>query len=558
MNEPANPPASDAPWDVVVIGGALSGASTALLLLRRNPRLRVLIVERHPVFKRRVGESTVEISSYFLGRVLDLTAHLNEHHYVKQGLRFWFQNERVTNLGECSETGPGYNVRLPGYQVDRAVLDEEVLARAVAAGASLLRPAKVLDVTLESGGLQTLRVETAASVVGQTAGLASDPQVSGFRLQPLSFRARWIVDASGFSALLSRREGWLRPNTAHPTASVWTRWSGVKNWDSRELAQKFPAWASRTKALRHTATNHLVGLGWWAWIIALKGGDTSVGIVFDQRLVDLPEGERLGERLREMLLAHPAGRELMADAVWRPGDVHFRRNLPYSSDRYAGDGFVLVGDAAAFMDPFYSPGMDWIAYTSSAAAALLDGSFRGKPKAPRIARHNEQFSTSYARWFDAVYRDKYYYLGDHELMTLAFRLDLGLYYAGIVSQPFKHGASALELPSFASPVSAPFARFMAFYNRRLAAIARARLARGVWGASNDRRYFGFRSYELTWTLPLRLLVAIGAYLRLELREGWRSWFARPETSPSTWHGRPARDDGRASRPAAASPASTAV
>jgi flavin-dependent dehydrogenase len=519
-------PENAPPWDVIVIGGALSGAATALLLLRRNPRLRVLIAERHPAFKRRVGESTVEVSAYFLGRVLDLTGHLNEHHLVKQGLRFWFHNHRATALDECSETGPGYNVRLPGYQVDRSVLDEEVLARAVAAGATLLRPAKVVDVTLRAGGLQTIEVETPTS--------ASDPQVSGLKHQPSSFSARWLVDASGFSALLSRREGWLRPNPAHPTASVWTRWSGVKNWDARELAVKFPAWSSRTKALRNTATNHLVGLGWWAWMIPLKGGDTSVGVVFDQRLLDLPEGPRLGERLREMLLAHPAARELMADAVWRPGDVHFRRNLAYHSEHYAGDGFALVGDAAAFIDPFYSPGMDWIAYTASAAAALIDGSLRGKPKAPRLALHNARFATSYARWFDAVYRDKYIYLGDHELMTLAFRLDLGLYYLGVVAPPFKHGAAALELPSFASPASAPFARFMAFYNRRLAAIARSRLARGVWGASNDRRYFGFRSYELTWTLPLRLLVALGSYLRLELREGWRTWFTpAPATRPAS-------------------------
>ncbi|MCX6937169.1 MAG: tryptophan 7-halogenase [Verrucomicrobia bacterium] len=518
-----HPPPSEQPWDAIVIGGALSGAATALLLLRRNPRLRVLIVERHSTFKRRVGESTVEVSAYFLGRVLDLTAHLNEHHYVKQGLRFWFHNPRATTLGECSETGPGYNVRLPGYQVDRAVLDEEVLARAVAAGASLLRPARVLDVSLNPGGLQTVTWETpsASTATSSSANAATSPLLG-----------RWVIDASGFSALLARRQNWLRPNPAHPTAAVWTRWSGVKNWDSRDLAVKFPAWSRRTKALRHTATNHLVGLGWWAWMIPLKGGDTSVGVVYDQRLLDLPEGERLGPRLREMLFAHPAARELMAGAVWRPNDTHFRRNLAYHSTRYAGDGFVLVGDAAAFIDPFYSPGMDWIAYTASAAAALIDGSVRGKPKAPRIELHNTRFAASYARWFDAVYRDKYYYLGDHQLMTLAFRLDLGLYYLGVVSQPFRNGAAALETPSFASRTSAPFARFMAFYNRRLAAIARTRLARGTWGQSNDRRYCGFRSYELTWTLPLRLLVAVGAYLRLEFCEGWRCWFATPHTSPA--------------------------
>ncbi|MEY4489099.1 MAG: hypothetical protein RIQ79_1607, partial [Verrucomicrobiota bacterium] len=387
-------------------------------------------------------------------------------------------------------------------------------------------PAKVRDITLVPGGLQIVELETSSSAASPDEAA---PCVALAKQGRLS--ARWIVDASGFSALLARRQGWIEPNLDHPTASVWTRWSGVKNWDSLELAQKFPAWAGRTKAVRYTATNHLVGRGWWAWMIPLKGGDTSVGIVFDQRQIDLPEGERLGGRLREMLMEHPVARELMAGASWHAGDVHFRRNLAYQSKHYAGDGFVLVGDASAFIDPFYSPGMDWIAYTTSAAAALIDGSLRGKPKAARIARHNEQFSTSYARWFSAVYRDKYDYMGDHQLMTLAFRLDLALYYLGVVSQPFKFGAAALETPTFSPAVSAPFAAFMALYNRRLAAIARARHARGVWGASNDRRYFGFRSYELTWSLPLRFLLAVGAYARLELLEGWRSWFAATGACP---------------------------
>src|SRR5690606_20295818 len=113
------------------------------------------------------------------------------------------------------------------------------------------------------------------------------------------------------------------------------------------------------------------------------------------------------------------GREILGDARWIEGDVHFRRNLAYRSNTFAGDGFVLVGDAAGFIDPFYSPGMDWISYTASAAAALVDGCLRGKPKAPRLARHNDYFATSYERWFRAVYQDKYYYMGDFELMTLA-------------------------------------------------------------------------------------------------------------------------------------------
>lgn len=492
-------------WDVVVIGGALSGASTAWLLLKRNPRLRVLIIERNDHFKRRVGESTVEVSSYFLGRVLDLTAHLHEHHLTKQGLRFWFNNEHAKTLDGCSETGPGYNVRLPGYQVDRAVLDEEMLSRAAAAGAVVRRPLRVTSVTLVAGGQQQI-------------SWTDDHGAAGIE------SARWVVDASGVVALLARKNGWFEPNTEHPIASAWSRWTGVKNWDSRELADKFPAWARRTHAWRNSATNHLVGRGWWAWMIPLKGGDVSVGVVFDQRLVDLPSGASVGERLRTLLNEHPAAREMLAGAAWREGDVHVRRNLAYRSTTFAGDGFTLVGDAAGFIDPFYSPGMDWIAYTASASAALIDGSVRGRPKAPRIARHNELFATSYDRWFRGIYQDKYYYMGDHELMTLAFRLDLGLYYLGVVWSPLKHGASALEIPSFAGANSRLPSVLISFYNRRLVSIAQARLARGAWGRKNHGHYFGFRSYELTWSLPFRLLGAAGAYLRLELTEGWRSWF----------------------------------
>ena len=86
-------PANNASYyDVVVMGGALSGGATATLLLRQNPGLRLLIVEKSERLGRRVGEATVEVSAFFMGRVLGLTQYLNESHLVKQGLRFWFTN----------------------------------------------------------------------------------------------------------------------------------------------------------------------------------------------------------------------------------------------------------------------------------------------------------------------------------------------------------------------------------------------------------------------------------------------------------------------------------
>src|SRR5438034_8075331 len=195
-------------YDVVIMGGALSGAATATLLLRQNPGIRILILEKSMKLSRRVGEATVEVSAYFMGRVLGLTQYLNEHHLVKQGLRFWFTSDKVKNLEEASELGGRYQVRLPSYQLDRATFDEEVLRRACAAGADLLRPASVTDVKLASGQEQTITVKN---------GEGSK-----------TVRARWIVDASGVGALLSRKEGWWKSNTAHTTAVAWSRWQECK------------------------------------------------------------------------------------------------------------------------------------------------------------------------------------------------------------------------------------------------------------------------------------------------------------------------------------------
>nr|MCU0751264.1 tryptophan 7-halogenase [Akkermansiaceae bacterium] len=173
-------------YDVIVVGGALSGSATATLLMRRNPGIRILIVEKAAQLGRRVGEATVEVSGYFLGRVLGLTQYLNEAHISKQGLRFWFANDKVGAIDEASEIGPRYLARLPSYQVDRAALDEEVLRRAEHVGVSVLRPATVSNIRLSPGGQQQLDVK------------------QGEETRTLS--TRWVVDASGLAALLARKE----------------------------------------------------------------------------------------------------------------------------------------------------------------------------------------------------------------------------------------------------------------------------------------------------------------------------------------------------------------
>lgn len=507
-------------YDVVIAGGALAGAATAILLLREQPTLRILIVEKSTVFGRRVGEATVEVSAYFLCRVLRLTQYLNEAHLVKQGMRFWFTNDRTKKLDDCSEIGGKYLSRVASFQLDRAALDEEVLRRAAELGAEVWRMASVGKIKLNPGGNQMVEVK-----ISEGNSEHRTPNAEQRSPGTKTISARWVVDGSGVAAVLARQEGWLKPNTEHPTTAVWARWTGVKDWDGAELAKKFPDWADVCFGIRATATNHLVGPGWWAWIIPLKGGDVSVGVVFDQRLVAWPEGGSLGQRLKDFLVRHPVGREIMGDAQWREGDVHWRKNLPYYSTTFAGDGFVIVGDAGAFIDPFYSPGMDWVSFSSWSAAQLILAQQRGEEMAPLVVKYNESFSRSYPRWFAAIYKDKYEYMGDFELMRVAFLMDLGLYYLGVASQPFKLGTKAFMDPVFSTPRSVPFYHFMSFYNRRLASMARVRRRRGMWGRANHSRRMLVGGFTFSPKTAGPIIKAIARWMWLEVTEGWRSWFS---------------------------------
>jgi flavin-dependent dehydrogenase len=472
-------------YDVVIIGGAFSGAATALMLKRKHPAARVLIVEKTAEFDRKVGESTTELSSCYMTRILGLTNYLGHHHLAKQGLRMWFANRPDQQFDDCVELGAKYQSRLPTFQVDRSTLDQHLLDQAVAPGCELRRPAKVLRFEL-NGDEQNITI--------------TDDRGEE------TVRCRWIVDASGRASLLPRKLGHFRPNTEHPINAVWARFSGVKDWDSYEWRERFPDFANACRTSRCWATNHLMGNGWWCWIIPLRGGDVSAGIVYDSRIFKLPEGATLAERLREHLLAHPVGREIFANAETIDGDVHAFSALPYQSTQVCGDGWAAVGDAAGFIDPLYSPGLDFCSYTTCYVGDLLARELRGENVADRLRYYNEQYPVTYRLWFETLYKDKYYYMGDAELMSAALLLDVGMYFVGLVTPVYRDPENEfLHLP-FEGTAGRVVASMMKFYNRRLVALAKRRVAAGYFGARNSgwrELYDGFVPDRRVWKLVRR-------------------------------------------------------
>ena len=451
-------------YDVVIIGGAFSGAATALMLKRKRPEARVLIIEKTAEFDRKVGESTTEVSSCYMTRILGLTHYLGHEQLAKQGLRLWFSSQPDQRFNDCVEVGTRYQSRLPGFQVDRAKLDSHMLHLAVRAGCELWRPAKVTNFELNNGNSQ--RVSTIADLGERTA------------------TCRWIVDATGRATMFARKLGHFRPNTEHPINAVWARFSGVKEWDSYDWRERFPDYANDCRTAREWATNHLFGRGWWVWIIPLRGGDVSAGIVYDSRIFKFPEGPSLGQRLHAHILSNPVGREIFGAARVIEGDVHALSMLAYHSEKVCGDGWAAVGDAAGFIDPLYSPGLDFCSYTSYYVADLLARSLSGDDVTDRLHHYNQQYPITYRYWFESLYKDKYHYMGDADLMSAALLLDVSSFYLGLVRAVYRDPECAfLNLPF--TGIGGRLARnMMTFYSRRLVALANRRWATGYYGKRN--------------------------------------------------------------------------
>ena len=494
-------------YDAVIIGGALAGSSMGLLLRRALPEARVLVVERSTSFDFKVGESTSEVGAFFLTKILGIGSWLAREQIAKNGLRFWFHADGSTDPAACSELGPRLQVRLPAFQLDRSRLDEHLLNLARAAGCEVRRPATVVDAVLGGAGRNAVTIRSDEGEETVTAG--------------------WVIDASGKAAVLARRRGTLEPLTDHPTSAMWCRFRGVRDLDDGTLAARSPEFGARTWGVRATATNHLAGYGWWAWIIPLQGGETSVGITWDRRLHEPPPGAGVPERLMAALRTHAMGAWLMEHAEPIRNDARIYTQVAYRSTEAMGDGWAAVGDAAGFMDALYSHGIDFVGNTVWAVHRIVADGLRGQDVRERAAAYAVQYRESCDRWFRSLYLDKYRYMGDAELMRAAVFMDIGCYFIGPVRLVYGDPDKEFALLPYNGRIGAWFGRFMSFYNRRLAALAEERRRRGLWGRRNAGHHCVFAE-SFTPSLTVRKLIFRGAWAWLRCEIGTRLAPRRPE------------------------------
>ena len=381
------------------MGGGLAGLTLALQLRQRLPDLDVLVLERrkHPVAvaAHKVGESSVEIGANYFSQVLGLKQHLEERQLKKFGFRF-FSSEGRRDIEAVTEIGASRYLAVPSYQIDRGIfenfLGEEVQRRGIA----FVDGARVQDIALdESGGLH--RIDWRIGDAQHTT------------------QARWVVDACGRAGLLKRKLGLAEAN-AHDANAVWFRMQdriAIDDWPDDA------AWRARCEPqARWLSTNHMVGAGYWVWLIPLSSGSHSVGIVADAKLHPLSTMNSFEKAMAWLEKYQPSVFDALDDKRNRLMDFAFFRDFSYGCKQvFSGQRWALTGEAGLFLDPFYSPGSDFIAIANTYICELVERDRAGRPLDAHAQIYDQIFHSFYESTL-ALYTDQYAIFGDPEVLPV--------------------------------------------------------------------------------------------------------------------------------------------
>ncbi|HEX5107200.1 MAG TPA: FAD-dependent monooxygenase [Vicinamibacterales bacterium] len=402
-------------YDVVILGGGLAGGCLGRQLHMEAPALRTLVVERrsHPVPEAafKVGESSVEIGAHYFSKRLGLEPHLRSAQLEKLGLRYFFPHGDNRQLTPRVELGPPRFPPVPSFQLDRGRLENMLLRTNAELGVEVAHGCRIQKLTLADGGPSTAGGH---EVTFDTA--------EGAR----TVTARWVVDASGRAGLIKRQLGLARPSTHGANAAWWRVKTRVKidDWSSD------PEWKARVPSgLRWQSTVHLMGAGYWVWLIPLGSGSHSFGIVADGDMHPfnrINRFERAMDWLREFEPQCAAFMEGLADDL---EDFLALKHFAHSCERvFSPARWALVGEAGVFTDPFYSPGSDFIAMGNDYVTDLIVRDFAGDDISERV----ESFNRMYLRLFDAfirLYDGQYRIMGNAQVMTAKVAWDNATYWA---------------------------------------------------------------------------------------------------------------------------------
>lgn len=357
--------------DVAIIGGGPAGSTTASLLRKYDPTLKVVILEREKFPRDHVGESQLPA----IMRILDEMGVWDKVEAadfpVKIGGTYrWGRTDELWDFefipGEKYEDPPrpakfeGQRT-VTAWQVDRPIYDQILLDHAASMGTTVLEETQVRKVRLDGDRVLGFELESVNK---------DNPTVP----EGTVLEADYYVDCSGETGIIRRSMGIeIEAPTKLRNLAFWDYWTDA------EWAVTIGNGGTRIQ---------IMSLGWgWMWCIPISKTKSSIGLVVPGEYFK-NSGKTSEELYMEAMRTEPLISHLTRNAT-REGRIRAMKDWNFLAERLAGENWLMAGDSCGFADPILSAGMT-LAHTSGRKAAYTILELRKGKLDPKWLK--EQFS----------------------------------------------------------------------------------------------------------------------------------------------------------------------
>ena len=332
--------------DVLIMGGGPAGSTIGAQLASNGHKVVLLEKDEHPRFH--IGESLLPMNLPILDRlgVLDQVKRIG---VVKRGADFTYGNNplvyRTYNFDRALGDSPEH-----AFEVKRETFDHILFDNCRQAGVETHQNHKVLRVELDSAGAHRI--------------LSKDRESNEHNWAP-----RFLVDASGRDAFLASANGWKRKNSRHASAAIFGHFKGVER--------------------RPGANAGNISLYWfphgWLWMIPLQDDVMSIGAVCWPEYLKQRRGETEAFFWQTLALCPAANKRAhLARAV---SPIRVTGNYSYRATRLCGNGYLLIGDAFAFIDPVFSSGVYLAMNSAESGVPIVENWLRSEKRKFTISCH---------------------------------------------------------------------------------------------------------------------------------------------------------------------------